>query len=82
MKYGLYCMRDVKGSFMAPAPDINDQTAVRNFAYAVNNNNSVMNFAPKDFQLYKVGTFDSDTGSVECITPMVFLTDGASMIGV
>lgn len=80
MKYGLYCTRDVKRGFLPPQIDENDQTALRNFAYAVNNN-GLSSFAPKDFQHYKVGVFDSDTGEIEKIYPVVLIADGMSVIG-
>lgn len=69
MKYPLYCIRDVKVGFLAPQADQSDQSAIRNFSYAVNGNNGIMNFSPKDFDLYKVGEFDSEDGSIVSYIP-------------
>lgn len=61
MKRTLYCIRDNLSGFGTPVFDVSDQTAKRNFSYAINNN-AELNFCPSDFDLYKVGTFDSETG--------------------
>lgn len=61
MKRILYCIRDNLSGFGTPVFDVSDQTAKRAFSYAINNNPD-MNFSPSDYDLYKVGTFDSETG--------------------
>lgn len=81
MKLCLYSMRDLKGGFTPPNADVNDATALRNFAFAVNNSDSVMNFQPQDFQLFKVGEFDSEIGIVFSIDPPVLIADGNSVYG-
>lgn len=67
MKYAIYSYRDVKAGFGSPMCDISDETAIRGFSYAVNNRDGIMNFSPKDFDLYKIGTFDTVKG---VITPL------------
>lgn len=63
MTYGLYAVRDVKSHWLTPTMDVNDEVAIRNFAFAVQNpQNTSFHFAPKDFALYRVGSFDLDTG--------------------
>lgn len=81
MKLSLYSMRDLKGSFTPPTADVNDPTALRNFAFAVNNSNSVMNFQPQDFQLFKVGEFDTDNGVTKAVLPPVLIADGNNVFG-
>lgn len=67
MNLGVYCMRDVKTGFMTPTFDVNDQTAIRNFSHSVVNSDSILFSFAKDFSLYKLGEFDSDSG---CIIPL------------
>lgn len=69
MKYPMYSYRDVKVGFMPPQCDQSDQSAIRGFSFAINGNNGMMNFAPKDFDLYKVGEFDTDKGTVKACMP-------------
>lgn len=64
MKYPIFSMRDVKVGFMTPTIDANVPSAIRNFEHAVSASGSVMNTHPKDFQLYRVGEFDSETGEI------------------
>lgn len=59
--------------------DQNDQTAIRGFAYAINNNN-VMNFSPKDYDLYKVGEFDVDKGVINALKVPVLIASGVNVI--
>lgn len=58
----LYSIRDKLSGFSWPTVDTNDQTAIRNFTYAVNAGNNNMSFSPGDYDLYKVGFFDSERG--------------------
>ena len=81
MKYPVYSYRDVKVGFMPPQCDQSDQSAIRGFSYAVNGNNGMMNFAPKDFDLFKVGEFDTDSGELIPCVP-VQIASGASVYGV
>lgn len=67
MKFGIYCVRDIKSGFQTPATQVNDAVAVRGFASAVINSDSVLFTHASDFALYKVGEFDADTGR---ITPL------------
>ncbi len=66
MKYGVYCIRDLKSGWLSPTVDINDQVAVRNFAYAVQHNDMFSDFA-SDYSLYKIGEFDTDSGDITSI---------------
>ena len=67
MKFGIYCVRDVKSGFQTPTAQVNDAVAVRGFASAVLNSDSVLFTHASDFALYKVAEFDADTGR---ITPL------------
>lgn len=65
MKFGIYCVRDVKAGFQTPTCQVNDPVAIRGFASAVMQSDSVLFTHAQDFALYKVGTFDADTGRCE-----------------
>lgn len=58
----IYCIKDNKSGFLTPTVDQNDATATRNFEHALMNMNTVLGTHPADFDLYKIGTFDTDTG--------------------
>lgn len=82
MKYPMYCVRDVQVGFNSPMVDINDNTATRNFTMAVNDpNNGVMHFSPADYDLYRVGTFDTESGLVEPEPVPVHIVSGSSVFG-
>lgn len=80
MKYPMYTYRDIKVGFMPPQCDQSDQAAIRGFCYAVNGNNGMMNYSPKDFDLFKIGEFDTETGVVTPCTPEL-LYAGVNAIG-
>lgn len=64
MIFGVYVVRDIKSTFMTPAFSINDQVAVRNFAHAVTTSQDVIHSHKEDFELYKVGEYDNETGFI------------------
>lgn len=80
MKYPIYCYRDVKVGFLPPQCDQNDATAIRGFSFAINGNDGIMNYSPKDFDLYRIGEFDSDTGMIVSENPVVVAT-GINVLG-
>lgn len=80
MKYGIYSVRDNKVGFGAPFVDISDQTAIRGFAFAVNQKVEVMSFAPQDYDLYRVGSFDTEKGEVVPENVPQFIASGTSLI--
>lgn len=83
MKYPLFSVRDTRVGFNQPQTDISDKTAERNFAAAINNpNNGVMNFAPGDYDLYRIGEFDTDSGLIISEPVPVLIVSGASVYGV
>lgn len=61
MKYEVYCMKDLKVGYLTPTFDVNEMVAIRNFSYAVNNN-GLIGQNINDFELYRIGYFDSDSG--------------------
>ncbi|UPW40959.1 nonstructural protein [Sigmofec virus UA08Rod_5936] len=80
MIYGLYAVRDVKTGFMTPTMDVNDQTAVRNFFHAVRNSEGILFSYAQDFDLYHIADFDSDSGAVTPLVPVVFVAHGSDAL--
>ena len=67
MTFGVYCVRDIKAGFQTPTCQVNDAVAIRGFASAVIQSDSVLFTHAQDFSLYKIAEFDADTG---CMTPL------------
>lgn len=79
MKYPMYSIKDAKVGFTPPTCDQSDQSAIRGFGLAVNNGDGVMNYSPNDFDLYKVGEFDSEKGTIEKMIPE-FIVSASSLV--
>lgn len=79
MEYPVYSIRDNKVGFGAPFLEVNDQTAIRSFGLKVNNID-VMLYSPSDYDLYSIGSFDTDKGSFKSAVP-VLIKSGTSMVG-
>lgn len=69
MKYPVFAIRDAKVGFMAPTVEQNAPAAIRNFEHAVLNSASLMNSHPGDYDLYEIGSFDSDSAELEKTMP-------------
>lgn len=80
MRYPVYSIRDVQVGFNNPMTDINDNTAKRNFTYAINNN-SEMNFSAKDYDLYRIGEFDTVKGKLIPLDVPELVVSGQSVLG-
>lgn len=65
MNYGIYAIKDVKVGFMQPFIQVNDAVAVREFRNIVNTHSSMVSANHTDMELYKLGTYNQDTGSIE-----------------
>lgn len=80
MKYPVYCVKDNKAGFQ---PNLlieqNDASAVRGFSYAINNE-GLMNYSPNDFDLFKIGLFDVETGMFDSLIPELVVS-GSSVYG-
>lgn len=81
MRINMYSIRDIHNGFMSPSLDTNHATAKRNFALMINNNPGVLGFRPADFDLYWLGTFDTDSGQAENLEVVEFVVNGASVVG-
>lgn len=77
MTYPIYCLRDLKVGFLQPFCEVNDGAAVRNFSHLCSTPNSVHQFAPADFALFRVGEFDTDTGVVTSCDKVLLMEGSA-----
>ncbi|QXP08259.1 MAG: nonstructural protein [Arizlama microvirus] len=60
-----YSILDVKSKiYNNPHFLINDAVAIRQFGIIVNDKESIISKYPEDFRLYRVGTFDMNTGKI------------------
>lgn len=67
----LYSLHDNKsGEWQAPIPDYNDATAKRNLAAGLRNTGDLRTFAPSDFELFCVGTYDTASGAITAQLPV------------
>lgn len=78
MKVGLYSIQDANAGFMSPVVDLNDATAMRNFASQVSNNDVMKKFS-NEFTLYKIGEFDTESGLIDVCVPPVHVANASSV---
>ena len=80
MKIGIYAVRDTKAeAFMQPLFFNAEGIARRSFSEAVNDSKSIIGKYPGDFDLYKLGTFDDESGEIHSHLPKN-LVNGASLV--
>lgn len=65
MTFGIYAIRDVKVGFQSITVQPNDPVAARSFESTVINSDSILFTHAQDFALYRIGTWDSDTGRIQ-----------------
>lgn len=80
MRFNVYCMRDVKTGYLTPTFELNEGVARRNFAFAVTNKDSLFYANPEDFELYCIGSFDTESGSLVGLNEPQFMLSAASLI--
>lgn len=74
MKYPIFSLRDVKANgFAPPVVYVNEAVARRDFQYRLHNDNS-MGFSPSDYELYRIGVFDTELGTIEGCLPEFIVT--------
>lgn len=79
MVISVYCVRDSLLGFGMPILRDNDSVASRAFDYDLNVPNNPMASHPDDFQLYRIGSFDTDTGIITSESP-VFIASASDFI--
>lgn len=76
MLYNLYSIKDTKMGFQQIFILPNNAAAIRWFGDACQNKESPYNKHPEDYQLFKVGTINEDTG--ELVSETAFLENASS----
>lgn len=80
MKFGIYSLRDAKTGFLQPTFEISDAVAKRNLAHAVESEVGLLYTHGSDFDLYRIGEFDSDSGRLIPLEIPEFLISVASIV--
>lgn len=75
----LYAVKDVKSGFCDPCTQLNDAVAARAFDRQVPHLSDDLGIPISDFQLWRCGKFDCDSGMLIPETPELLL-DGASIL--
>ena len=81
MTLNIYAIRDAKSGFMSPTFELNDAVAMRNFEHACLNSDSLLFSHFEDFDLYRIGAYDTDTGCISAV-PHSFVCSGVSALAV
>lgn len=61
MQYYIYSVRDVLNGFSVPVCDFNDKSAIRNFRSSLS---AVSDVVRRDYDLFRVGIFDVESGVI------------------
>lgn len=77
MVFDVFAIRDVKSGFLTPTIEQNGDMAIRNFHHACLNAQSLFYTHPEDYSLYRIGTYDVETGTIEPAVPIVHLVDAS-----
>lgn len=64
MKIEIYAMKDTLVGYMQPFYQANKHVAMRNFKITVNHPESNLKDIAHNIELYKIGTFDDQTGEI------------------
>lgn len=74
----MYAIKDVKSGFSDPCTQVNDAVAARSFERQIPQLSDDLGIPASDFQLWRCGKFDCDSGML-IPEPPVLLLDGASL---
>lgn len=78
MRIGFYCVKDDLLGYQSPFCSMNDEAAKRDFSMMIKREGTIFNVHPENFNLYRLGTFDSESGIVD--NKNEFLIAGTSFI--
>lgn len=79
MKFGMYSVFDRLSGYSALTMEVNDQVAYRNFEHAVLNGGTVLFSHAQDYELHRLGYFDSDSGEIRSHRPET-IAQGSSIV--
>lgn len=79
MTMNLYSVRDVKSTYMSPVVGSNDAQAMRSFRAGMR---AVPEFevAPADFELYRIGEYNNESGMIIPTVPPVWICSGSEEV--
>lgn len=78
MNYNFYCVFDKKAAvYCLPFTSQSDGTAMRDFHAAANDPSSHVHKYPADFELFRLGSYDSDSGVIVASKP-IFICSAAN----
>ena len=81
MTQTLYSIYDaVAQVHTAPAPFINEATAIRSFANLINNDDSPYAINYRDYSLYRVGEWKDSAGTIEPFPAPEFVIHGRDLV--
>lgn len=73
MIYHVYSIYDRRaGQYLTPTFEQSDPVAVRNFVHAVMTSGTILTSHRSDFDLFQIGSFDSDSGELLSFRPADF----------
>lgn len=78
MRYGIYAMRDAKVGFLQLMLEQSDEVAKRNFGFAMKRPDTIYQEYTQDFDLYRLGYFETETGAFELAPVAELLISGPS----
>lgn len=79
----LYSVRDsVADQFMAPSVADNDNVAIRDFRIAMNRTDLFLYQNPQDFDLFCIGTYDTNSGLISPVDPPKNICTGLAALEV
>ena len=83
MIYPVYALRDAAAhAFLAPTLNSSDESARRDLARAVaSDTTGMIGFKPSDFDLYRIGNYDAETGLLTPLSPVVLVVNAAAVVG-
>lgn len=80
MKISIYSVMDNKlSAFMTPFFSHNDETAKRSILVALSHPESAIAVSPEDYDLYKLGVFDDESGLIDPDPTPVFVARAANL---
>lgn len=81
MILGIYSIRDRLSGYLQPTFDLNDAVAMRNFSAAILSPDAhlLMHTNSEDYDLYRVGQFDSDSGIISALPAPELVVSGNSV---
>lgn len=69
MIINVYSIRDACVGFGHPFVQPNDEVALRTLRSLLSDPASEFSHSPKDYSIWKVGLFDTDTGAIDSVIP-------------